>query len=103
MVGRKVKMNTIIKRPIITEKSLGNATTGVYTFEVDKAARKDIIVKEIERMFNVHVISARTVIMHGKTHRVGRRRTELKQSDWKKVFITVKKGERIDLFDVTAS
>ena len=93
-------MNHIIKRPIITEKSMENAQRGVYTFEVAKDARKGEISSEIERMFSVHVISTRSVIMHGKTHRVGKRRTELKQSDWKKVFVTVKSGEKIELFDV---
>lgn len=96
-------MNHIVIRPIITEKSVGNANKGVYTFEVAKDAKKDEIAKEIARMFKVVVTDVRSVIMHGKTHRVGRRRTELKAADWKKVFVTVKKGEKIDLFDMTQS
>jgi large subunit ribosomal protein L23 len=96
-------MNHVIKRPIITEKSVGNAAKGVYTFEVHKDARKQEIGKELSRMFNVTVTEVRTAVMHGKTHRVGKRRTELKSSDWKKVFITLKKGEKIDLFDVAQS
>lgn len=94
-------MNHIVRRPIITEKSVGNANKGVYTFEAHKDARKDEIKKEIERIFNVTVTEVRSIIMHGKTHRVGKRRTALKAADWKKVFVTLKKGERIDLFDMT--
>ena len=96
-------MNNIIIRPIITEKSAGNANNGVYTFEVAKDAKKDEIAKEISRMFKVIVTDVRSVVMHGKTHRVGRRRTEIKAADWKKVFVKVKKGEKIDLFDMTQS
>jgi len=96
-------MNNIIIRPIITEKSVGNASRGVYTFEVAKTAKKDEVAKEIARMFKVIVTNVRSVVMHGKTHRVGRRRTELKAADWKKAFVTVKKGEKIDLFDIAQS
>lgn len=91
----------IIKKPLITEKSLGRAHTGVYTFEVKKSADKNEIKSEVEKLFGVHVVSVRTVVMHGKTRRVGKRRTESKASDWKKAFITVKSGEKIELFDVT--
>ncbi len=94
-------MNSTILRPLITEKSTSNSARGVYTFAVAKKADKIEIKKEIERLFNVHVTDVRTVVMHGKAHRVGKRRTEVPRSDWKKAFVTLVKGESISLFNVT--
>jgi large subunit ribosomal protein L23 len=95
-------MKLLIEKPIITEKSLENANRGVFTFACLKQAHKDDIKKEIEKTFDVHVVEVRTVIMHGKTSRTGKRRTPLKHSDWKKAFVTLKSGEKISLFDVQA-
>ncbi len=36
----KEKLYDIIKKPIITEKSMANTVNNVYTFEVDKDATK---------------------------------------------------------------
>ncbi len=93
-------MNSTILRPLITEKTTVNTSRGMYTFQVAKQADKNVIKKEIERLFNVHVVDVRTVVMHGKTHRVGKRRTEIPRSDWKKAYVTLVKGESIALFDV---
>ncbi len=93
-------MNSTIIRPLITEKSTTNSKDGMYTFEVAKSADKIEIKKEIERLFNVHVREVRTVVMHGKTHRVGKRRSEVSRSDWKKAFVKLVKGEAISLFDI---
>jgi large subunit ribosomal protein L23 len=93
-------MNTVVIRPIITEKATGMAARGVYTFEVERYSRKGEIATAIEKMFGVHVTEVRTAIMHGKMHRTGKRRTEITSEDWKKVFIELKKGEKIDIFEV---
>lgn len=93
-------MNNTILRPIITEKSTANSSRGLYTFEVAKSADKIEIKKEVERLFKVHVADVRTVVMHGKSHRVGKRRTEVSRNDWKKAFVTLVKGESISLFDI---
>jgi len=93
-------MNTVVIRPIITEKALGQAAKGTYTFEVARYSRKEEIGPAIEKMFGVNVTKVRTAIMHGKSHRTGKRRTEVLAEDWKKVFITLKTGEKIDLFEV---
>jgi large subunit ribosomal protein L23 len=93
-------MNSTILRPLITEKSTENSNRGFYTFAVSKTADKIEIKKEIERLFSVHVTDVRTAVMHGKAHRVGKRRTEVPRSDWKKAFVKLVKGESISLFDV---
>ena len=44
----KEKLYDIIKKPIITEKSMANVANNVYTFEVNKTASKVEIAQAIE-------------------------------------------------------
>jgi len=90
----------IIRRPKITERSLKDGAKGIFTFEVEKACRKEEIKKAIEKMFNVHVERISSLIIKGKKRRVGRRRTEIKKRDYKKVRVRLKPGEKIELFEV---
>ncbi len=57
----------IIKRPIITEKSMKLAQGNFYTFEVDKNATKTQIAKKIAEKFSVKVISVKTINVKGYT------------------------------------
>jgi large subunit ribosomal protein L23 len=90
----------IIKRPIITEKSTGLSAQNFYTFEVDKRAIKPQIKKAVEENFGVHVVEVRTINVKGKTRRVGRKRYKAKLGDWKKAIVRLKKGEKINIFEV---
>lgn len=92
--------NLIIKRPIITEKSLADAAQGTFTFEVDKKSNKFQIKKDIEKLFSVHVKSVSTSMIHGKTKIVGRKRKRVAISDMKKARVRLEKNEKIPLFEV---
>ena len=89
----------IVKRPIVTEKSLRDSASGVYTFEVDLSANKKQIVKEVEMLFKVHVKQIKTLIVKGKKKAYGKKRILKKQADIKKARVQVKAGEKIDLFE----
>lgn len=92
-------MNVIIS-PIITEKSMLDASAGKFTFKVYKSANKNEIKKEVEKRFNVNVTHISTNILKGRKIRVGARRTEKSVSDSKKAIVTVKKGQKIGLFEL---
>lgn len=92
-------MNIIIS-PLITEKSMQDASNGKFSFKVLKSANKNEIKKTVEKNFNVNVVHVSTNILKGKKMRVGARRTEKKVSDWKKAVVTVKKGQKIGLFEL---
>lgn len=94
-------MKHVIKRPVITEKSLELASRGWFTFGVDIKSTKGEIASEIASMFRVHVREVRTVVMKGKTRRVGKKRTPRVQENWKKAMVHLNEGETIDLFEVT--
>lgn len=94
-------MKTIcIKKPIITEKSLRDAKMGIFTFETVPSATKNDLKNNIEKMYNVHVVKVKTLIKKGKTKMVGKKRTKVKKQNVKKAYFYLKKGEKIDLFEV---
>lgn len=91
-----------VQRPIITEKSLGLASRGWYTFAVEKHSRKESVAGEIEKTYHVNVLTIRMVAMHGKVRRTGKKMTPSHRPDWKKAIVQLKPGQRIDAFEVTA-
>ncbi len=93
-------MNDIIIRPVITEKSIALASNGKYTFIVDKKADKITIKRVVEEAFSVKVLDVATLVVKGKTKRVGKRRTEEVVSALKKAVVRIEKGQKIDLFEL---
>ncbi len=88
----------ILKSPVVTEKSvlLKEATSEegegqVLTFRVDKKADKAEIRQAVEEVFNVKVAAVRTINYKGKVKRRGR--TAGRRPNWKKAYVTLKKGE----------
>jgi len=85
----------VVKRPIITEKSMAAANErNTYTFEVAADATKDDIRRAVEELFNVTVGSVRVLNVFGKPRRV--RWTYGRTRNWKKAMVTLTSG-RIDL------
>jgi large subunit ribosomal protein L23 len=93
-------MNTVVIRPLITEKTLILASRGWYTFVVAKDADKMSVAKEVSQFYKVQVVSVRTISMHGKVRRVGRQMRYAKKADWKKALVQLKEGQKIDAFEI---
>lgn len=76
----------IVKKPIITEKSMEAVDDKKYVFEVAKDANKIEIKKAIEEIFGVKVMKVTTINMQGKKKRL---RTAVPGSrpDWKKAIV----------------
>ena len=92
----------ILKSPVVTEKSVilkedstdenSDRKTGhVLTFRVERTAGKLDIKKAVEEIFNVKVASVRTVQYEGKMKKRGRQ--EGRRPNWKKAYVTLRKGE----------
>ena len=92
-------MKAAFTKPMISEKSLNQASTGWYAFAVGEDARKEQIRKMISETYKVDVISIRTRSMHGKDHRVGKKMATIRRPDWKKAMVKLKAGQRIDVFE----
>ena len=67
-----MELTSIIKYPILTEKTYQQMQQNVYTFAVDKKATKIEIKKAVEFIFQVKVDSINTFNVPRKPKRVGR-------------------------------
>jgi len=95
-------MHQILISPLVTEKMTNiTADKGKYGFLVNPKANKIQIAKAIESKFNVHVTDVRTITHPGKIKtqfRKGGRFTG-KTAKFKKAIVTLKEGEKIELFE----
>ena len=88
----------IVKRPLLTEKSDRlREINNQYCFEVAVGANKLEVKAAVESLFGVKVSSVRLQNRIGKAKRMGR--FAGKRADWKKAFVTLEKGEAIELFE----
>lgn len=94
-------MKQIVIKPVITEKSLSLASRGWYTFAVVEGSRKREIAMAIGDIYGVTVVDIRTLIMHGKERKSGKRMKKIHRNDWKKALVRLKVGQKIDAFEVT--
>ncbi len=102
---------SIIKRPLLTEKTARLRETGggaaaaaegesyaqKVVFEVARDANKVEVRRAIESLFKVSVTDVRTLVVRGKLKRVGRYAG--RRPSWKKAFVTLKPGDNIEFFE----
>jgi len=86
----------VIKRVLITEKGSRMSVENRYVVEVDVKARKPQIAEAVEKKFGVHVLKVRTVTTKGGQKYIRGTRRLLKEPTYKKAYVTVKEGERIE-------
>ncbi|MGB5289667.1 MAG: 50S ribosomal protein L23 [Ignavibacteriaceae bacterium] len=95
-------MHQILISPLITEKMTNiTADNGKYGFLVNPKANKIQIAKAIEEKFKVHVVDIKTINHPGKTKTQFRKsgRFTGKTAKFKKAIVTLKEGEKIELFE----
>jgi len=90
--------SNILKSALISEKSFTAAGKGKFTFIVDKSASKDSVRQIVSELFKVEVLEVNMIVMKGKVKKT--RKGSGKRSDFKKAILTLKKGDKIDLFEV---
>jgi large subunit ribosomal protein L23 len=91
---------SILIKPVITEKSDKAMGKTVYTFIVDKKANKLEVARAVEAMFNVSVESVNTTVIPGKVKTRSTRTGMVSgmKPAYKKAFVKLQEGEKIDLF-----
>ena len=89
--------NLIVKKLLVTEKGTRLKEAGnQYVFEVDRAANKLEIRREVERRFNVKVQDVNTMMRRGKAKRL-RTAAYGRTSDWKRAVVTLQAGQTIEM------
>ncbi len=93
-----MRIQEVIRRPLITEKATELSTLNVIAFEVDRRANKIQIRRAVESQFDRKVAEVRVANMHGKERRQGRYVGH--QPDWKKAYVRLAAGEKpIEFFE----
>lgn len=88
----------IIRKPLITEKSMSDMSEGKYTFVVDKKANKTEIKNALEKIFGVKVDKVNTMNMKGKLKRMGA--NVGRRASWKKAIVKLSADSKgIEFFE----
>lgn len=94
----KLTSHDIIRKPVITEKSMAAMAENKYTFIVHITANKSQIKRAVEEVFAVKVENVQTIRTMGKTKRMGVHVG--KRADFKKAIITLAKDSKgIEFFE----
>jgi large subunit ribosomal protein L23 len=89
--------NDIILKPVISEKTTELMGINKYVFRVSMSANKLMVARAVKDLFGVQPEKVNVLTVRGKNRRL-RFRTG-KRSAWKKAIITLKPGEKIELFE----
>ncbi len=90
----KKDLNHILVKPHVTEKATMKAESSVYTFVVDPKATKGFIEKAFIEKYKLNPVKITTVTIHAKNVFV--RGKKGKKSGYKKAYIYLKKGDKIE-------
>jgi len=94
--SRAAELSRVLSSPRVSEKASVLAAKNVYVFNVPVSANKVQIGKAVEVLYAVNVIQVRTIRGAGKIVRRGR--TAGARNRWKKALVTIKAGQKIDLY-----
>lgn len=95
-----MKLKDVLKRPIITEKSMKEAAFNQYTFAVATLATKIEIGQAVRQFFGVEPISIKIINVKGRLLGKSRIRKKIRSANWKKAIVSLKAGQKIDAFEV---
>jgi len=90
---------SILIRPVISEKTYSLMNNNTYVFEVDKAATKIDVRQAVEKAFGVRVDKVNTLNRKGKGMHNRRSNTIGHRPDTKRAIVTLRAGDKIDLFE----
>ena len=93
-----MNLTQVIKGPLITEKlDQAREKFRQYSFLVAKDATKHDVARAVAELFKVTPTAVRTNTIRGKIKRVGK--SIGKRSNFKKAIVTLKEGDKIELFE----
>ena len=88
----------IIIEPVVTEKAVGERALSRYVFKVHLQADKTSIARAVESLFRVKVLAVNTSKVRSKRRIMGR--SIGRTSHWKKAYVTLEKGQKIEELEV---
>ncbi len=94
-----MEITEVLRRGIVTEKSVRLQESNKYTFEVALRANKIDVRRAVETLFKVEVRAVNIMRMPGKSKMMQRRGSAprpIEPREWKKAIVTLKEGQTID-------
>lgn len=99
----QLRLEDVLRRPVITEKNTMLSEQNKYTFEVHPDSTKILIKEAVEDAFGVKVLSVNTLNVKPKPKtrmiRRGAGRISGTGKAVKKAIVTLQPGDRIDIFE----
>ncbi|OQW65044.1 MAG: 50S ribosomal protein L23 [Nitrospira sp. ST-bin4] len=93
-----MEMHAVLIQPLLTEKITGlREKTNTVGFIVHPDANRVQIKQAVESLLKVKVQKVNVLNIRGKVKRLGR--FSGRRSDWKKAFVTLKKGEKLEMYE----
>ena len=96
-------MKQTIIVPRVSEKAYAQSANGVYVLRVPLNLNKNEIKSAVEAQFGVTVVKVKTLVQDGKAVRFSRGKNRYPgtttRKDWKKAYVTLKEGDKLDVFD----
>jgi len=93
----KSRAHKILVRPLVTEKLTNLAAlANQYAFAVTDKSNKIMVAQVVSALYGVTVEKVRVINVKGKAVAYGKTRGHTKS--WKKAMVTLKAGEKIDIF-----
>ena len=86
---------SLVKKPIVTEKSTNLAKYGKYLFLVEKNTSAIEAKKVVENVYNVKVTSTNVINVKEKKRRFGQ--SVGVKPGYKKIIMTLKEGQKLDV------
>ena len=94
----KVGMHWVLVQPLLTEKITGlREQTNTVGFVVHPEANRVQVKQAVETLLKVKVEKVNLMNVRGKMKRLGR--FAGRRSDWKKAFVTLKEGEKLEMYE----
>ncbi|MBN1500672.1 MAG: 50S ribosomal protein L23 [Spirochaetes bacterium] len=92
-----MNINDVLKKPVVTEKTTLLQQNNKYVFKIDKRATKTSVKEAINKMFKV--IPAEVNIINVARKKKGLKFRNGVTPSWKKAIVTLKDGDKLDLFE----
>ncbi|MBP6084646.1 50S ribosomal protein L23 [Candidatus Gracilibacteria bacterium] len=84
---------TVIKKPVISEKSVSNTADNHYVFYVDKAANKITVMQAMREIYGISPISVKMINLPRKVSGRGRVKRLMKR----KAIVVLNKNDKLDI------
>jgi large subunit ribosomal protein L23 len=91
----KTHISSVLLRPHITEKATFSAENSVYVFEINPLATKTTVMQSFKDQYKIDPVKVRVVTIHAKNVFVRGKKGQ--KSGYKKAYIYLKKGDKIEI------